>query len=97
MRPAIATSLVIVAANAVIALTVRGLDAVDWPIAVALTVPMLAGSIVGARFGRRINPDNARLTFAALLMRLPSSNRDRGRRLTPDGVERGRAIVRSAG
>ncbi|HEX6658074.1 MAG TPA: sulfite exporter TauE/SafE family protein [Ilumatobacter sp.] len=68
MRPAIATSLVIVAANAVIALTVRGVDAVDWPIAVALTVPMLAGSIVGARFGRRINPDNARRTFAALLV-----------------------------
>jgi uncharacterized membrane protein YfcA len=68
MRPAIATSLLIVAANAVIAVTVRGVDAVNWQIAVALTVPMLAGSLVGARFGRHINPDNARHTFCALLV-----------------------------
>ena len=46
----------------------RGVDAVDWRIAVALTVPMLAGSLAGARFGRRIDPDNARRTFAALLV-----------------------------
>jgi uncharacterized membrane protein YfcA len=68
MPQAIATSLVIVAANAAIALAVRGVGAVDWPIAVALTAPMLAGSALGARLGRHLDPDNARLTFAALLV-----------------------------
>jgi uncharacterized membrane protein YfcA len=68
MPQAIATSLVIVAANAAIALAIRGIGAVDWPIAVALTVPMLAGSLVGARFGRRLDPRSARLTFAGLLI-----------------------------
>jgi uncharacterized protein len=68
MPAAIATSLLIVAANALIALIVRGVNAVDWPIAFALTVPMLAGSVVGARVGRRLDAENARRTFAALLV-----------------------------
>jgi uncharacterized membrane protein YfcA len=68
MPQAIATSLLIVAANAAIALTVRGVDAVDWPVALAFTVPMLTGSLLGARFGRRLDPDDARLAFAALLV-----------------------------
>jgi uncharacterized protein len=68
MPAAVATSLLIVAANALIALTVRGADTVDWPIALALTVPMLAGSLVGVRVGRRVDPESARVTFAALLV-----------------------------
>ena len=68
MPEAIATSLLIVAANSLIALTVRGIDAVDWPIAVALTVPMLAGSLLGAGAGRRLDPEMARVTFAAVLV-----------------------------
>ena len=68
MPEAIATSLLIVAANAVIALVVRGVEAVDWPVAVALTVPMLVGSVVGVRVGRRVEADIARVSFAALLI-----------------------------
>jgi uncharacterized membrane protein YfcA len=68
MPEAIATSLVVVAANAVIALTVRGLDAVDWPIAVALTAPMLIASVFGARFARRLPAERTRLAFAGLLV-----------------------------
>jgi uncharacterized membrane protein YfcA len=68
MAETIATSLLIVAANAAIALTVRGIEAVDWPIAVALTIPMLAGSLLGARVGRRLDADHARVGFAALLV-----------------------------
>jgi uncharacterized membrane protein YfcA len=67
MPQAIATSLLIVAANAVIALMVRRVDAVDWSIAVALTAPMLLGSVAGVRNGRHVEPNIARMTFAALL------------------------------
>lgn len=65
---AIATSLLIVGANAVIALTVRGTDAVDWQLALALTAPMLAGSLAGARWARRLDPQQIRRAFAALLV-----------------------------
>jgi uncharacterized membrane protein YfcA len=68
MPEAIATSLLIVAANAGIALVVRGVDAVDWSVAVALTVPMLVGSLVGVRAGRRVAPEVARVSFATLLI-----------------------------
>jgi uncharacterized membrane protein YfcA len=68
MPEAIATSLLIVAANALLALIVRGVDAVDWPIAFALTLPMLAGSLAGVRIGRRVPPDIASTAFVALLV-----------------------------
>jgi uncharacterized protein len=68
MPEAIATSLLIVAANAAIALSVRGTSAVDWPTALALTAPMLAGSWFGARLGRRLDADNTRVAFASLLV-----------------------------
>ena len=68
MPHAVATSLVIVAANTAIALTVRGVEAVDWPIAAALTAPMLAGSLAGARLGRRLDADRSRVGFAVLLV-----------------------------
>jgi uncharacterized membrane protein YfcA len=68
MPEAIATSLLIVAANAVLALIVRGVGAVDWPIALALTLPMLAGSLAGVRVGRRVPPHAASTAFASLLV-----------------------------
>jgi uncharacterized membrane protein YfcA len=74
MPEAIATSLVIVAANAVIALTVRGAGAVDWPIAVALTLPMLVASVIGARFARRLPAERTRLAFAGLLIAVAALN-----------------------
>ena len=68
MPEAIATSLLIVAANALLALIVRGVGAVDWQLAVALTLPMLAGSLAGVRVGRRVPPNAASTAFAALLV-----------------------------
>lgn len=68
MPEAIATSLLIVAANALIALSVRGTDAVDWPIAFALSLPMLSGSLLGARVGRHLDAGSTRRAFAAVLV-----------------------------
>jgi uncharacterized membrane protein YfcA len=68
MPEAIATSLLIVAANAFIALVVRGVEAVDWPIAVALTAPMLIGSLLGVRIGSRVTSEHAAHVFALLLV-----------------------------
>jgi uncharacterized membrane protein YfcA len=68
MPQAIATSLLIIAFNAVIALGVRGADAVDWPFALALTVPMLIGSLAGAGWAQRLEAGHVRRAFAALLV-----------------------------
>jgi uncharacterized membrane protein YfcA len=68
MPEAVATSLVVVAANAMIALAVRGPADVDWPIAAALTVPMLAGSLLGGRAARWLDPEQSRRAFAGLLV-----------------------------
>jgi uncharacterized membrane protein YfcA len=74
MPEAVATSLVIVTANALIALTVRGPDSVDWSIATALTVPMLLGSFAGQRLARRLDPHAARRAFAGLLVVVAVAN-----------------------
>jgi uncharacterized membrane protein YfcA len=68
MPEAIATSLLIVAANALLALMVRGVHAVDWSMALALTIPMLGGSLIGVRVGRRVPSHIARTIFAGLLV-----------------------------
>ena len=74
MPEAIATSLLIVATNGVVALLVRGIGAVDWPMALALTIPMLAGSLIGVRVGRRVPSHVARTTFAGLLVAVALAN-----------------------
>lgn len=74
MPAAIATSLMIVAANAAIALALRGTAAVDWPVALALTAPMLVGSIAGARVARRLDAVRARRGFAVLLVAVAVTN-----------------------
>lgn len=74
MRPAIATSLVIVAGNAVVALALRGPAAVDWPVAVAFTIPMLFGSLIGAAVGHRLDPQRSLHAFAAVVLLVAVAN-----------------------
>lgn len=74
MRPAIATSLVIVAGNAFVALVIRGFGAVDWSVAVAFTIPMLLGSLVGGSFGHRLDPQRSLNAFAVVLVLVAVAN-----------------------
>lgn len=74
MRPAIATSLVIVAGNALVALFIRGLGSVDWSVAVAFTIPMLLGSVVGGSFGHRLDPQRSLNAFAIVLIVVAVAN-----------------------
>lgn len=74
MTTAIATSLVVVAGNSVATLAVRGPDSVDWPIAVALTLPMLLGGVVGSRLARRVDPQRSLHAFAAVLVAVGIAN-----------------------
>lgn len=74
MRPAIATSLVIVAGNALVALFIRGFGAVDWSVAIAFTIPMLLGSLVGGSFGHRLDPQRSLNAFAVVLVAVAVAN-----------------------
>lgn len=74
MPYAIGTSLVIVAGNAVTALAIRGPGAVDWATAIAFTIPMLAGSVTGSMFARRLDPQRSLRIFAATLVLVAIGN-----------------------
>lgn len=71
---AIATSLVIVAGNAALALALRGLGTVDWGVAVTFTVPMLVGSVAGARLAARLDPQRSLRAFATVLVLVAIGN-----------------------
>lgn len=71
---AIATSLVIVAGNALAALGVRGPESVDWPTAAAFTVPMLAGSALGSVLARRLDAQRSLRAFAGVLVLVAIGN-----------------------
>lgn len=74
MPAAIGTSLVIVAGNALTALAVRGPTAVDWPIALAITAPMMIGSLAGAALAGRLDAERSLRAFAALLVLVALAN-----------------------
>lgn len=74
MPRAVATSLAIVAGNAVVALVVRGIGSVDWEAAVAFTIPMLVGSLIGAVVAKRMHPTRSRQVFAVLLVAVAIAN-----------------------
>ena len=74
MRVAIGTSLVVIVGNAIVALGFRGLDSVDWDLAVPFTLTMLVGSLVGSLVANRL-PQKASLRgFAALLVLVAIGN-----------------------
>lgn len=74
MPQAVATSLAIVAGNAVVALLVRGLGSVDWVAAISFTLPMLIGSLVGAVIAKHLHPTKSRQAFAVLLVAVAIAN-----------------------
>lgn len=74
MPKAVATSLAIVAGNALVALIVRGVESVDWGTALSFTVPMLVGSLVGAVVAKHMHPTRSRQVFAVLLVAVAIAN-----------------------
>ena len=74
MPDAIGTSLAVIVGNAAVALGFRGLDAVDWAIAVPFTATMLIGSAVGATFSHRLPAERSLRAFAALLVLVALAN-----------------------
>jgi uncharacterized protein len=74
MPEAIATSLVVVAANAVVVLVVRGADAVEWSVAVPFTMTMLVGSVAGAVLARHLDPKRSLQAFATILVLVAMAN-----------------------
>lgn len=74
MPAAIGTSLAVIVGNSVVALGFRGLDAVDWGLAVAFTVTMLIGSVAGSGLAHRLPPRRSLHAFAAILMLVAVAN-----------------------
>lgn len=74
MPAAIGTSLAVIVGNAAVALGFRGLDAVDWGLAVSFTVTMLAGSVAGAAVAHRLPPSRSLHAFAAILVLVAIAN-----------------------
>jgi uncharacterized membrane protein YfcA len=71
---AIGTSLVVIVGNAAVALGFRGLDAVDWGIAVPFAGMMLVGSLAGSQLADRLPPRRSLHAFAALLVAVALGN-----------------------
>lgn len=74
IREAIATSLIVIVGNAIIALALRGPGSVDWAVAAVLTIPMLVGSLLGARLAAGLDPVRLRRTFAFVLIAVAIGN-----------------------
>jgi uncharacterized membrane protein YfcA len=74
MPAAIGTSLAVIVGNAAVALGFRGLDAVDWSLAVPFTITMLADSVAGAAVAHRLPPRRSLHAFSAILMLVAIAN-----------------------
>jgi uncharacterized membrane protein YfcA len=74
MPIAIGTSLVVIVGNAIVALGFRGLESVDWRLAVPFTVTMLVGSLVGSLIAHRLPPERSLHAFASLLVVVAVAN-----------------------
>jgi uncharacterized membrane protein YfcA len=71
---AIGTSLVVIAGNTAIALAFRGVESVDWDVAVPFTATMLVGSAVGSAVAASLPPKRSLHAFAALLVAVAIGN-----------------------
>jgi uncharacterized membrane protein YfcA len=65
---ATATGLLVIAINVVSALLVRGLDYLDWSVALPMAVAAVAGSFVGARIAPHLPQRKLRQAFAVLMV-----------------------------
>jgi uncharacterized membrane protein YfcA len=74
MPVAIGTSLVVIVGNAAVALGFRGLESVDWSLAVPFTATMLVGSLVGSLVAHRLPPERSLHAFASLLVLVAIAN-----------------------
>ena len=74
MPYAIGTSLVVIVGNAVVALGFRGVDAVDWDLAIPFTATMLVGSLTGALVAHRLPAQRSLQAFATLLVLVAIGN-----------------------
>jgi uncharacterized membrane protein YfcA len=74
MPVAIGTSLAVIVGNAAVALGFRGLDAVDWGLAVPFTITMLVGSVAGAAVAHLLPPRRSLHAFAAILVLVAVAN-----------------------
>ncbi len=74
MRAAIGTSLVVIVGNAAVSLGFRGLDAVDWKIAVPFTVAMLIGAGAGSVVAHRLPQKRSLQAFAVILIAVALAN-----------------------
>ena len=83
MPVAIGTSLVVIVGNALVALGFRGLDAVDWHLAIPFTATMLVGSLAGSLLADKLPPKASLRAFAVLLVLVAVGN----------GVAAGAALV----
>ena len=69
MPEAVGTSLVVIAVNAAIALTMRAGDAdIDWSAAVPFLVTAVIGTVVGGRLAQRVDPRRLTSAFVVLLV-----------------------------
>jgi uncharacterized membrane protein YfcA len=74
MPYAIGTSLVVIVGNAAVTLGFRGVDAVDWGLAVPFTATMLVGSLTGALVAHRLPAQRSLQAFATLLVLVALGN-----------------------
>ena len=74
MPQAIGTSLVVIVGNALVALGFRGVDAVDWGLALPFTATMVAGSLAGSLVAHRLPPKQSLQAFATLLVLVAIGN-----------------------
>lgn len=74
MPIAIGTSLAIIVGNALVTLGFRGVDAVDWHIAIPFTITMLIGSALGSSYGHKLPPEKSLRWFATLLIFVAVAN-----------------------
>lgn len=74
MPVAIGTSLAVIVGNAAVALGFRGVDAVDWGVAVPFTATMLAGTLAGSLLAHRLPAERSLQAFAALLVAVAIGN-----------------------
>jgi uncharacterized membrane protein YfcA len=69
MPEAIGTSLLVVAINCAVALSLRvGDDTIDWAVAIPFTLAGIAGVLVGKRVADRLDPTSSLRWFSALLV-----------------------------
>ena len=68
MREAVGSSLAIIVVTSAAGFTAHAAGfSVDWPVTLAFAAPAIAGSLVAARFSRRLKDKHIRISFAVLI------------------------------